>query len=100
MGRCDFNSATAPVTTEVYQIYVAGTLTTDVFRGDGSTTTFPLLSTLSPSDPKNIIVYMDGVMQEPTENYTISGSNIVFSEPPHNTARIVAMHGFAEEPVA
>ena len=54
--------------------------------------------TKSPSDAKNIIVYMDGVMQEATQNYTISGSTLTFSEAPHALARIVVMHGFAEEP--
>ena len=54
--------------------------------------------TKSPSDAKNIIVYMDGVMQEATQNYTISGSTLTFSEAPHATASIVVMHGFAEEP--
>ena len=68
----------------------------DVFSGDGSTSRFESVSVAT--DPKNIIVYMDGVMQEATQNYTISGSTLSFSEAPHATARIVVMHGFAEEP--
>ena len=72
-------------------------ITKDVITGDGSTTSFATM-TKDPSDAKNIIVYMDGVMQEATQNYTISGSTLSFSEAPHATARIVVMHGFAEEP--
>jgi hypothetical protein len=72
-------------------------ITKDVITGDGSTSSFATM-TKSPSDAKNIIVYMDGVMQEATQNYTISGSTLTFSEAPHATARIVVMHGFAEEP--
>ena len=35
-----YTFTTAPVSTKVYQIYLAGTKTEDIFRGDGSTTTF------------------------------------------------------------
>ena len=77
----------------------------DIFTGDGSTFTFTLSKT--PTDEKNIIVYVDGVMQEPNENYTLSGTTFSFTPPddssleaPHTGARIVVMHGFAEEPVA
>ena len=73
-------------------------ITKDVITGDGSTTSFATM-TKSPADAKNIIVYMDGVMQEATQNYTISGNTLTFGEAPHASARIVVMHGFAEEPV-
>jgi len=69
----------------------------DVFTGDGSTQTFA--STNVATDEKNLIVYVDGVMQEPSENYTTDGSTstITFSgEAPHSGARIVVMSGFAE----
>jgi hypothetical protein len=71
----------------------------DVFAGDGSTTRFE--STNVATDPKNLIVYIDGVMQEPTQNYTTDGSTatISFDEAPHAGARIVVMSGFAESPV-
>ena len=71
----------------------------DIFSGDGSTTRFD--SSNVATDPKNLIVYIDGVMQEPTQNYTTDGSTatITFSEAPHITARIVVMAGFAEAPV-
>ena len=68
----------------------------DVFSGDGSTSRFESVSVAT--DPKNIIVYIDGVMQEPSENYTTDGSTstITISEAPHTGARIVVMTGFAE----
>jgi hypothetical protein len=71
----------------------------DVFAGDGSTTRFE--STNVATDPKNLIVYIDGVMQEPTQNYTTDGSTatITFDEAPHSGARIVVMSGFAESPI-
>ena len=68
----------------------------DIFAGDGSTTSFTM--SVTPTDPKNIIVYIDGVMQEPTTNYTLSGTTITTTggEAAHTGARIVVMHGFAD----
>ena len=73
----------------------AGTITKDIFTGDGSTTTFTM--SVEPTDLKNVIVYIDGVMQEPTQNYTMSGTSITTAgEAAHVGARIVVMHGFAD----
>ena len=78
----------------------AANITKDVFTGDGSTTQFTM--SVIPTDEKNVIVYVDGVMQEPNTNYTISGTTLSFTggdsviEAPHNDARIVIMHGFAD----
>ena len=68
----------------------------DVFTGDGSSQVFT--SPHVATDSKNLIVYIDGVMQEPTENYTTDGStsSITISEAPHLGARIVIMSGFAD----
>ena len=80
----------------------AASITKDVFTGDGSSTQFTM--TVTPSDAKNVIVYVDGVMQEPTQNYTIASDVLAFTggadgssiEAPHDSARIVVMHGFAD----
>ena len=74
----------------------------DSFTGDGSTTSFTM--TVTPTNAKNIIVYVDNVMQEPTANYTIATNVMSFTggadgstvEAPHDGARIVVMHGFAD----
>ena len=78
----------------------AGTITKDIFTGDGSTTNFTM--SITPTDENNIIVYIDGVMQEPDTNYTIASNILSFTggdsviEAPHQGARIVIMHGFAD----
>jgi len=80
----------------------AGDINKDVFTGDGSATQFTM--TYTPTDAKNIIVYVDGVMQVPTQNYTIASNVLAFTggadgssiEAPHDGARIVVMHGFAD----
>ena len=80
----------------------ASSITKDVFTGDGSTTSFTMTST--PTGVNNIIVYVDGVMQEPTQNYTIATNVLSFTggadgssiEAPHSGARVVIMHGFAD----
>ncbi len=62
--------------------------------GDGSTTTFSGFFSATPVSAANVLVFIDNVHQEPTENYTISGTNITFSEAPHASARIYALEGF------
>jgi len=72
----------------------ASAVTKDIFSGDGSTTTFTL--SIAPSAANNIIVYVDGVMQEPAQNYTISNTTIDFGDAAHDGARITVLHGFAD----
>jgi hypothetical protein len=40
-----------------------------------------------------VFVYIDNVYQEPTENYTVSGTDITFTSAPHSGARIFAITG-------
>jgi hypothetical protein len=61
--------------------------------GDGSTTAFALFST-APSAVANVLVFIDNVYQEPTENYSISSTTITFTSAPHSAARIFAITGF------
>ena len=62
--------------------------------GDGSTTTFTGFFADSPATAANVMVYIDNVYQEPTENYTVSSNNITFTSAPHSGARIFALVGF------
>jgi hypothetical protein len=69
------------------------TITKDVFTtSDATTTDFSL--TLDPEAVNNIIVYVDNVIQEPTQNYTLSGSTLTMTSALHDGARVVVMHGF------
>lgn len=69
------------------------TITKDAYTtGNASTTAFTL--TLDPEAVNNIIVYVDNVIQEPTQNYTLSGSTLTLGSAPHSGARVVVMHGF------
>ena len=72
----------------------AATVTKDIFSGDGSTQSFTM--SITPTDENNIVVYVDGVMQEPDQNYSISGTTIDFGEAAHAGARISILHGFAD----
>jgi hypothetical protein len=72
----------------------AADITKDIFTGDGSTQSFTM--SITPTDENNIVVYVDGVMQEPDQNYSISSTTIDFGEAAHAGARIVVMHGFAD----
>jgi hypothetical protein len=56
-------------------------LVVDNFPGDGTTQTFTMSQ--SESDPTSIAVFVGGVYQQPTTNYTVSGTAITFlSSPP------------------
>jgi hypothetical protein len=72
----------------------AADVTKDIFSGDGSTQSFTM--SITPTDENTVVVYVDGVMQEPDQNYTITGTTIDFGEAAHDGARIVVMHGFAD----
>ena len=61
--------------------------------GDGSSTTFTGFFGSAPENVNNVFVYIDNVYQEPTENYTVSGTNITFTSAPHSAARIFAITG-------
>jgi hypothetical protein len=62
--------------------------------GDGSTSTFNGFFSTAPATANNVMVYIDNVYQEPTENYTVSSNNITFTSAPHSGARIFAIEGF------
>ena len=56
---------------------------------NGSTTTFNLTisgSAFTASLPTQMLISIDGVIQEPTTAYTVSGSTITFTGPPANGA--------------
>lgn len=70
-------------------------LAVDNFNGDGSTTAFTM--TQSESDPTSIAVFIGGVYQQPTTNYTVNGTTtITFTSPPPapgvNPNQIVIIH--------
>ena len=71
----------------------APTFTKETATGDGSTTTISGFFSQAPESANNVFVYIDNVYQEPTENYTVSGTNITFTSAPHSGARIFAITG-------
>ena len=71
----------------------APTFTKETATGDGSSTTFTGFFGSAPENVNNVFVYIDNVFQEPTENYTVSGTNITFTSAPHSAARIFAITG-------
>ena len=99
-GKIIFNT-----TTSTYQVYNGSqwynvseasrekTLVVDKFQGDGSTTVFgggkgntldgSTMATLSvvPTDATDMVIFVGGVYQIPTTNYTYSGGEITFGSP-------------------
>jgi hypothetical protein len=77
----------------------AETLVKDVFSGNGGATyTFSNISDPTSGDGNNgalgLIVYIDNVLQEPTQNFTVSPTAITFDSVVHSGARIVVIQGF------
>lgn len=56
------------------------------FTGDGSTTSFTL--TDPPVVSTGLIVFIDGIQQKLTSNYSVSGTNVVFTTAPDASAEI------------
>lgn len=65
-------------------------LDVDTFTGDGISSIFSL--SITPVSVYNMIVNVDGLVQTAMSNYTLSGSNIIFSEPPIANATIDVVH--------
>lgn len=78
------------------QIAKIGTvqLVVDDLTGDGSTTGFTMAQ--AETDPTAVAVFIGGVYQQPTTNYTVSGTTITFTSPPPapgvNPNRITIIH--------
>ncbi len=62
-----------------------GTFATYTYTGDGTTTTFAGGSGMTVN---NVLAILNGVTQEPTTDYTISGTNVVFGTAPANGEEI------------
>jgi len=81
-GYIRFNTETGGL--EVYDgsTWEAGTaaLTSQVLNGDGVSNTFVLSSTVT--SVTDLIVSINGTLQQPTTAYTVSGTNIIFTEIP------------------
>jgi hypothetical protein len=62
--------------------------------GNGSTTTLTLSST--PASVNDVAIYLDGIFQRPTNEYTLSGSTITFTTAPANNVFVCALVGGGE----
>jgi len=64
--------------------------TTDVYTGDASTVAFTLSET--PTVANSVMVFVDGILQKSSTNYTISGNTLTFTSAPDASAEIEAKH--------
>ena len=60
--------------------------TLDSFTGDGSDTTFTLSA--QPNNANSLLVTVDGIVQKPSTNYSVSGTTLTFTGAPANNAEI------------
>ena len=71
------------------------TVTSDNFTGNGSNTQFTL--TTSQSSNETSLVFLNGVAQVPTTDYSISGSTLTFTAAPANATNIQVTSYTAED---
>ena len=64
--------------------------TTDVATGDGSTVAFTLSE--EPANVAGIMVFVDGILQKATTNYSLSGTTLTFTAAPAAAAEIETKH--------
>jgi len=69
---------------------VSSTLTVDTFTGDGSATAFTL--SVAPASEDNLIVFIEGVYQNPGDFVLSSGTTLTFDVAPANSRKIIAYH--------
>ena len=82
-----------PPTGSVGQDELAANLksfTNDVFTGDGSAVAFTLSET--PPNANSVLVFVDGILQKSSTNYSISGTTLTFTSAPDASAEIEAKH--------
>jgi len=68
---------------------VTSTLSVDTFTGDGTSAAFTLSQ--APSSEDNLIVFIEGVYQNPGD-FTLSGTTLTLDAVPPNTRKVVAYH--------
>lgn len=57
-----------------------------LYTGNGSNTVYTLATSIS--DPDNILVILDGLVQAPNTDYTVSGTTLTFTSAPTNNTAI------------
>jgi hypothetical protein len=65
----------------------------NTFTGNGSQTVFNLTGqiALGSTNPSNLIVSLDGAIQEPGDDYTVNNSVLTFTSAPDSGARVVVV---------
>jgi len=68
--------------------------TVDTFTGNGTSDTFSL--SVEPATANALMVTVNGLHKTPTTDYSISGTDLIFTSPPSNSTAITVMHlGFS-----
>ena len=92
-----FDASGQPLMADISETVLSFSPTTQAFDGDGTTVAFTLSG--APSSASALIVRIDGVVQTPITDYTVSGTTLTFTTAPATgTGNIVAQNfGIARE---
>lgn len=86
----NLGTPSAAVLTNATQIPIATQMTRDSFSGNSSTTIFTLSNT--PPSNTQVQIYLDGLLQITTTDYSISGTTLTFVTAPATGQNIIAIY--------
>lgn len=75
-------------TSELSVTFITGSMGVEYFAGNGLTSSYTRTSSQTVNNNYDVLVSIDGLIQKPTIDYTISGSSLNFTTPPPNNTDI------------
>ena len=75
-------------TSELSVTFITGSMGVEYFVGNGLTSSYTRTSSQTVNNNYDVLVSIDGLIQKPTIDYTISGSSLNFTTPPPNNTDI------------
>jgi hypothetical protein len=82
----DYNATTGVISVSASNNFIIGKLYDGTFTGDNTTTNFNL--NFIPQSANSLLVFVDTVIQTPTENYTVTSNVLSFTAAPETNAVI------------
>lgn len=73
---------------EIFVTFITGSMGVEYFAGNGLTSSYTRTSSQTVNNNYDVLVSIDGLIQKPTIDYTVTGSSLIFTTPPPNNTEI------------
>ena len=73
---------------EISVTFITGSMGVEYFAGNGLTSSYTRTSSQTVNNNYDVLVSIDGLIQKPTIDYTVTGSSLIFTTPPPNNTDI------------